>query len=324
MKWLIQIYTLGIVLIGGLYLLGRQVPCKDILTYRVGTVDPRFHLTNEEIQEAVEKAVMPWEKLAHRQLFELDQNHGAIAVNFIYDERQERTEELNKLDNEEAHLNSKQTEIDTTYSALEKEYAQKGASYEAGVKSYESALDSYNKEVSRLNKSGEATESDVKRLNKESERLEKEGVRLEEQRLVVNTLASRLNKLAKNEQEVVESFNAKVDQFQDRFKDGGVFDQGDYGGKDLNIYQFQDKEDLIVVLAHELGHSLGLGHVENPRSIMYYLMGEQPNTPVLSAEDTEAFTAICTETNNVSLGNIQEILTFIKDKIQSQKAFLYE
>jgi Matrixin len=324
MKWILQVYLLLIIVVGGLYILGRQVPCKQILTYRIGVVDSRFSLTQEQIQAAVEKAVMPWEKLAQRQLFEWDQAHGDIAINFIYDERQERTEELNKLDNEEANLNTKQSEIDATYAVLEKEYDQKSASYETEIKIYEKDLESYNKEVSRLNKSGEVTESDVKRINKESERLEKESVLLEQRRLVVNTLANRLNKLAKNEQEVVEGFNAKVDQFQDHYGEEGVFDQGDYGGKDLNIYQFRDQDDLAVVLSHELGHSLGLGHVENPRSIMYYLMGEQPSTPVLSAEDKEAFADICDKRNGVSWENLTEILTFVKDKLQSQKAFLYE
>lgn len=318
-------YLLGVIFIGGAYLLGRQVPCKQILTYRIGEVDTRFGITQEEIQGVIEKSVLPWEKLAQRQLFEWDQAHGDIAINFIYDERQERTQELSKLDNEEANLNTKQSEIDTTYSLLEREYNQKSGSYEAEVRAYEKDLESYNKEVSRLNKSGEATESDVKRINKESERLEKQSIDLEEKRLAVNTLANRLNKLAKNEQEVVESFNAKVDQFQERYQgDGGIFDQGDYGGKDLNIYQFQNKEDLAVLLSHELGHSLGLGHVENPRSIMYYLMGEQPNTPVLSAEDKEAFSAICDQKNTVSWENLVEIGAFVKDRLESQKAFLYE
>ncbi len=324
MKWILQAYLLLIILVGGFYILGRQVPCKQILTYRIGEIDTRFGLTQEQVQAALVKAVLPWEKLAGRQLFEWDQAHGDIAINFIYDERQERTQELSKLDNEEANLNTKQSEIDATYTALEKEYNQQSARYEAEVKIYERDLESYNKEVSGLNKSGNATESDVKRINKESERLEEKSVELERDRLMVNTLASRLNKLAKNEQEVVESFNAKVDQFQDRYKEGGVFDQGDYGGRDLNIYQFRDEDDLVVVLSHELGHSLGLGHVENPRSIMYYLMGEQPSTPVLSAEDKEAFSAICDQRNSVSLENLTEILTFVKDKLLSQKAFLYE
>ena len=45
------------------------------------------------------------------------------------------------------------------------------------------------------------------------------------------------------------------------------------------------------VLVHELGHALGIGHVENPDSIMYsYSIGE---TLTLSEEDLAALKEVC-------------------------------
>jgi len=49
-----------------------------------------------------------------------------------------------------------------------------------------------------------------------------------------------------------------------------------------------------LALAHELGHTLGIGHVDNPQSVMYYLMGEQDlKNPHLTKEDLDALKNVC-------------------------------
>lgn len=48
-----------------------------------------------------------------------------------------------------------------------------------------------------------------------------------------------------------------------------------------------------MVLAHEFGHSMSLDHVDNDESIMYYLMGGQPDSLEPSNEDLASFATIC-------------------------------
>jgi predicted Zn-dependent protease len=47
----------------------------------------------------------------------------------------------------------------------------------------------------------------------------------------------------------------------------------DNGSTLINIYQFENEDKLVRLLEHELGHAIGLDHLENPNDIMYKING---------------------------------------------------
>lgn len=81
--------------------------CDTPVAWSMGTVDPRFGLGDQQVQDAVEKAVALWETAAGRRLF-LQQPEGGMPIDLVYDGRQqrlvERMQEEERLGRWEARL----------------------------------------------------------------------------------------------------------------------------------------------------------------------------------------------------------------------------
>lgn len=107
-------------------------------------------------------------------------------------------------------------------------------------------------------------------------------------------MAAKVNALADTEGSIVTTYNKTVEKFNDEFSHEREFNQGEYSGNSITIYEFMRHDDLILVLAHEMGHALGMGHVQDPAAVMYYMVHEKNlNVKKLAASDTAALVAQC-------------------------------
>ena len=282
----------------------QAITCNRLIAYDIGVSDNRFNLEKDKFIKTIKEAEVVWESTTGKDLFNYIPG-SKFKVNLFFDERQAKTIEADKSKENIVESRDSYDQMVLDYKNKEAEYQDTARSYELMLGQFNQKLSYYNAKVTETNKQGGAKPAEFKQLEQEKVNLEEERSYLEKARASLNTDAAKLNYLVGQINQLGHTLNIEVDIHNQRFGEPREFDQGEYRGNEIDIYQFESISDLRLVLAHEFGHALGIGHVENPESMMYYLMDKQnPNNPTLSKEDVEAFNKRC----ELHIPKIQEFL----------------
>ncbi len=269
--------------------------CPIPIAYKIGTLDPRFNLTLDEARLATAEAESVWEDATGQNLFTYDEA-AKFTVNFIYDERQAFAEAEESTRAELTEAEQVNETISAEYAALVERYNAQQRSYEDRVAIYERRLNRYNETVASYNRDGGAPEAAYAELKQEEAALDAERVSLEAVSRTLNQMVADINEIGERGNRIVERYNNEVATYNDTFGAAREFTQGTYSSDGhIEIYTFADKAELRLVLAHELGHALSIDHVMGSQSVMYFLIGEQPQDLTLSEADLVGFTAVCGE-----------------------------
>lgn len=278
---------------GGFYYYHDMAPCKKPILYDIGGFDGRFGISKNKFLTVTKEAETIWEKDG-RSLFEYKAG-AKFKINLVFDDRQEKTIEADRSKEEIEGTRTEYDSMVTIYRSMANSYEDDLAEFKSKMAVFEERLADYNTKVARANSGGGASSKDYKNLEEERKNIETEKIILDKERLSLNGRASELNSFGDKVNSAGKQLNINVNVHNQKFGEAREFDQGEYRGNEINVFQFDTTGDLRLVLAHELGHALGLEHVPNPESIMYYLMDEQDTkNPALSREDKEALTKLCT------------------------------
>ncbi len=280
---------------GGFFWYGQlNVSCDVPIRYRIGTIDDRFGIEKEEAMRIMRAAESVWETPLSTELFIYDEQ-GDLPVNFIFDERQERSNEEEELRENLEVKEGMSESVAAQYDALIDEFETLKKQYESRIATYDRKLKEYNKEVSDWNDQGGAPEDARRDLEERAAELKDEQEELEVFAKRLNVIIDEVNRIGARGNSLISDYNTTVEEYNDRFAHTDEFAQGDYTRTAINIYEFESETELRIVLAHELGHALSLGHTEDERSIMYHNMGAQSLENGITAEDRAEYVRVCTE-----------------------------
>jgi hypothetical protein len=250
-------------------------PCQEPITYRIGKVDERFALTPQEFSAFALAAADLWAKPISRHLFREDPE-GMIEINLVYDYRQEATDRLKKLNYKIDYSKNSYGEQKSRIENLKIEFDQKNTELLGDLNTYQDRVNTFNAETDLWNRQGGAAESVHQRLSKERNDLNSLRDTLNARQKELKELAETINSLVVVINEIASKHNLDLVDHQNTGKTlGREFCEGLYekkkGRQTITIYQFEDRDRLVRVLAHEFGHALGLEHGQSEEALMYRL-----------------------------------------------------
>ena len=272
-----------------------HIPCTQPLGYRLGQVDERFGLSPRALHDAIRQAEQVWEAALGKNLFEYDPT-ARLAINLVFDERQQTALASQRLAHKLEQTASSHATLAESYAYWHQVLNEKTQAYERAVADYQARGEQYQANVQKWNAQGGAPRQVYTDLENERQELHVLQQQLDSDRADLQSLVETVNTLAERSRTLTVTYNRQVKTYKNLYGEDRHFHKGEYNGKAITIYQFHDVNDLILVLAHELGHALGVEHVKNPEAVMHDSIGEQDLEPItLAPEDIRALRRACEE-----------------------------
>jgi len=251
----------------------RVAPCSSPITYSIGSIDPRFGISETKVRAQLRAAETMWEEPSGKDLFEYVANGGAVTVDFVYDERQAATDKLETLGMVIDESKGSYEELKAQYDSLGNTIEAKQSAYKQKIAAYEEREAAYNAQVEKWNAEGGAPPREYAKLTAEKAALQREVARIKTLERELNEDIDTFNALATTLNQLIVRLNLNVRQYNQTGAKGGEFEEGLYelqnGVETITIYEFSNTTKLVRVLAHEFGHALDLDHVEDEKAIMY-------------------------------------------------------
>ncbi len=274
-----------------------ESPCSEPVSFFIADIDSRFDLDERQLRRLIIGAGDLWSNAAGRSLVEFDSD-GDVGIHLIYDDRQQLVDEERQYTGEIHMEQMRFDRIYRNYERLSDEYDQALSLFNQIRDRFDEEVREHNEQVTAWNKEGGAPESEKESIQNRERELEEMRTEVLVRQRKMNETGEALERVTEQLNEISNRKDGLIQSYNEQFAGEYRFNQGEYirnqNERKINIYHFKSLNHLRLVLAHEIGHALGLGHVDSPESVMYPVVKSFTESSVtLSSDDIAAIQDRC-------------------------------
>lgn len=283
-----------------------HVPCGIPIHLAMGAVDPRFGFDAATVSRALKEAAGLWQDAAEAQMFVWSDHPRAMVVSMPFDQRQYNVNRQRSLrggiDRDRSQLQSRDAALKQwgerieaarrSHDRLSEAFAQRARAHEADVVSW--------------NTGSPRARTDVRRqaLEREAANIQMMRVELRQALNDLNRDIAAYNRRVREQQQNAEQHRDRVAQYNTLSSpqpiESGRYSYDRERGRRIEVFRAGDYNELVWIFAHELGHAIGLDHLNRPGAVMNELLHDGeiaqrgPTRPLqLSPVDRQAVAALC-------------------------------
>lgn len=242
-------------------------PLDHRVRYRIGEIDPRFGLSEQDVKNLAQRATYIWQRDTGKSWFVYDED-ARLTINFIFDERQQNTRDFQQAEQHINHIVHQHEQsshsLNQSRESLNREFA-----------SLQAEIDSLNQQYAQLKvEFVQASPEQRQQLEFYIAQLEQKRTELKQKKQKYQDNQQRFNQQVNAYNQNAQHVNATILQAKEKFRPR-EFHKGVFNGREINIYEYQSQDDLLLTLAHEFGHALDLDHNDDPTALMYPMAQQQ-------------------------------------------------